>query len=229
MSAKTRPPSETNRAGYDRWSETYDGYVNSTVATDDLYFPPLWAHLWDADVLEVGCGTGRHTLRLAEAGNRVTGLDLSAGMLKVARRKLASYPNVRLIEADFMASELGFIDFDAVVTALVLEHIEDIATFFIRVREALKPGGTFYLSEIHPERIAAGTQANFTDAATGEHVRLASFAHDGADIETAALAAGLRLEARQDVIGAEDLTRINADWVRHIGRRMIRIWTFIRA
>ena len=33
------------------------------------------------EVLEIGCGTGRHTRRLVEQGNSVTGLDLSEGML----------------------------------------------------------------------------------------------------------------------------------------------------
>jgi 2-polyprenyl-3-methyl-5-hydroxy-6-metoxy-1,4-benzoquinol methylase len=134
---------------------------------------------------------------------------------------------VRLIEADFMAGDRGFIDFDAVVTALVLEHIPDIITFFIRVREALKPGGHVYLSEIHPERIAAGTQANFTDVDTGENIALASFAHTEADIAAAAEAAGLRLIMRQDVLGGDELTAMSADWVRHLGRKMICMWTFV--
>ena len=133
-------------------------------------------------------------------------------MLAVARRKLAGYSQVRLIEADFMARDMGFIDFDAVVTALVLEHISDITIFFLRAREALKPGGHVYLSEIHPERIAAGTQANFTDAETGEKVVLASFAHTAAEIEAAAIGAGLRLTMRQEIAGGDELTAINADW-----------------
>ena len=38
-------------------------------------------------VLDVGCGTGRHALRLASAGAVVTGVDFSEGMLEHARRK----------------------------------------------------------------------------------------------------------------------------------------------
>ena len=88
-----------NTAGYDRWAGFYDSYPNPTVAADDLAFPVLWAGLRDCDVLEIGCGTGRHTVRLAR-DNRVTGIDISAGMLDAARAKLP--PSVKLLHADFM-------------------------------------------------------------------------------------------------------------------------------
>lgn len=222
----TSDPSSDNRSGYDRWAQLYDSYVNSTVATDELHFPPIYLGVRDLDVLEIGCGTGRHTLRLAQQGNRVTALDLSPGMLGVARDKLAGWPDVRLLEADILAEDdLGV--FDAVLTALVLEHIADLSLFFVRVAASLMPGGFFYMSEIHPERIAAGTQANFV-AADGVHVRLTSFAHTEAEIHSAAVAAGLRLRQQQDVVGGEDLVSLNADWTRHLGRKMLRIWVFSR-
>lgn len=222
----TSDPSTENRAGYDRWAQLYDSYPNSTVATDDLYFPPVYAGVRDMDVLEIGCGTGRHTVRLAQQGNRVTALDLSPGMLEVARAKLAGFDQVELIEADIMTDGLPG-RFDAALTALVLEHIADLDRFFGRVTAALKPDGRFYMSEIHPDRIAGGTQANFT-AADGEHIRLASFAHTETDIQAAASRAGLDLTLQQDIVGGDDLVRLNPDWTRHIGRRMIRIWVFAR-
>ncbi len=222
----TTNPSIDNRDGYDRWAESYDGYVNSTVAMDDMAFPPLWAHLQGQCVLEVGCGTGRHTLRLVQAGNTVTGIDLSPGMLAMARKKLAGFGNVCLIEADFLTAELNLRDFDTVVTALVLEHIADLQAFFNRIAASLKPGGDFYLSEIHPDRIAGGTQANFIDGTTGEAIRLTSYAHSEDAIQAAALAAGLQLTLRRDIVGGEDLVRLNPDWTRHLGRDMLRIWRF---
>ena len=223
----TSQTSSENRVGYDRWAQLYDGYVNSTVATDDLYFPVVYADLRDSNVLEIGCGTGRHTLRLARQDNRVSALDISPGMLAIARAKLADYPDVTFIEADIVTTVIPG-PFDAVVTALVLEHIPNLTTFFDRVALALKPGGSFYLSEIHPDRIKAGTQANFTTP-DGDHVRLASFAHTEADIQIAATFAGLSLRSHRDIIGGDDLVALNPDWTRHLGRAMLRIWTFQRA
>jgi malonyl-CoA O-methyltransferase len=215
--------SSENRTGYDRWAPIYDGYVNSTVFVDDLTFPPLWTHLKGRRVLELGCGTGRHTIRLAQAGNSVTGLDLSPGMLTEARRKLASFANVTLIEGDLLSTPLA--GFDAVITALVLEHIADLDAFFAAAAVALKPGGEMYLSEIHPDRIAAGTQANFVDDA-GEAVRLTSFAHADVDIIAAAVRAGLKLMLQEDGIGDERMPAHNPRWARHVGTKMTRMWVF---
>jgi ubiquinone/menaquinone biosynthesis C-methylase UbiE len=51
-----------------------------------------------AEVLEIGCGTVRIALRLAQAGVRVVGLDLSLSMLALAREKSGSLDGARWIE-----------------------------------------------------------------------------------------------------------------------------------
>jgi SAM-dependent methyltransferase len=57
--------------------------------------------------LEVGCGTGRVTLQLAQTGIRIVGMDLSPSMLAAARQKSQHLPNLRWVEADMQAFELG--------------------------------------------------------------------------------------------------------------------------
>jgi SAM-dependent methyltransferase len=77
-------------------------------------------------ILDVGTGTGRAALALAGRGARVTGLDASAEMLKVARARAAtSRLAVDFAEGD--AQALGFPNraFDAVVCFRVLMHVPD--------------------------------------------------------------------------------------------------------
>jgi len=222
---------EVNRECYNRWSQIYDGSVNSTVATDELYFPPFWAsHVSRKRVLELGCGTGRHTLRLAQQDNDVTAIDLSPGMLNIARKKLSGFSKVAFIEGDFMNDQSLEMseEYDVCLAALVLEHIEHLDAFFRLVFKVLKPGGLFFLSEIHPDRIAGGTQAFFVDPLCGETVRLCSYVHAAMDIESHALAEGLKMQQQSDVIGGDDLVRLHADWQRHLGRPMIRMWKFAK-
>lgn len=57
--------------------------------------------------LEVACGTGRMTIPLAHAGANITGLDLSPAMLNVARRKSVGLHQIRWVEANMRAFDLG--------------------------------------------------------------------------------------------------------------------------
>jgi malonyl-CoA O-methyltransferase len=221
--------SEGSRSAYDRWSRVYDQQPNSTVAADEAHFPGVWRHLSGRRVLDVGCGTGRHTLKLVRQGNEVVGIDLSEGMLSVARRTLDGHP-VTLIRADFMTDdELGDGEFAAVVVSLVLEHIEDTAGFFRRAARVLRRPGKLYLSEIHPRRAATGSQARFTDPKTGEERRPANFTHTNDEVVRSATQAGFRLSQSLDIVGDDELTKIDPEWRRYLGKPMIKIWVFERS
>lgn len=58
-------------------------------------------------ILEVGCGTGRVALQLAQEGAPILGLDLSPAMLAVARQKSQGLSNLRWVEGNMRAFELG--------------------------------------------------------------------------------------------------------------------------
>jgi len=214
-----------NRQGYDLWSLVYDSYVNATVAADDRAFPPLWRDVVGQDVLEIGCGTGRHTIRLAQQGNRVVALDLSPGMLAVAHEKLKGFAGVSLVEADIMSAAIAG-PFDVALSALVIEHVEDLPRFFERVAAALKPGGRLFVSNLHPDKAAGGSGARFADPQTGEERWLVNFVHTGAGIVAAATGAGFDCELEQDVYGDQNLIEAHAEWARYFDRPMTRMWVF---
>jgi ubiquinone/menaquinone biosynthesis C-methylase UbiE len=97
-------------------------------------------------VLEVGCGTGlnfRHVLdRLDPERGRLVGLDFSADMLRLARRRVASHgwKNVELVEADAARLDLGR-RFDGILFAYSLTMIPEWRAAIDRAYEHLAPGG----------------------------------------------------------------------------------------
>lgn len=71
---------------YDEWADVYDSVY--AYLTEDIPFYIDEARQSGGPVLELGCGTGRVTIPIAQAGVEVAGLDTSESMLRVARRKL---------------------------------------------------------------------------------------------------------------------------------------------
>src|ERR1017187_10458968 len=75
------------QAGYDRWAEVYDREDNPLVLLEEMHIGPLAGKVTGLAVADIGCGTGRHALRWAAAGARVTAVDFSDAMLQRARAK----------------------------------------------------------------------------------------------------------------------------------------------
>jgi malonyl-CoA O-methyltransferase len=143
-------------------------------------------------VLDVGCGTGRHALWLSAAGAAVTAVDFSEGMLTEARRKPGAGA-VRFVVHDLHRPLPFAAEFDLVVSGLVLEHLRELGGFFAEAHRVLKPGGRAVVSAMHPAMFLRGTQARFTDPASGERVEPGSVPHPLGAFVMAAVRAGFRL------------------------------------
>ena len=179
--------------GYDRWSDVYDGDGNPLVLLEEPHVARLLGDVQGLSVLDVGCGTGRHAVRLAAQGARVTGVDFSAGMLRKARQKPGS-ENVTFVEHS-ITEPLPFApgSFDRVVSCLALDHIPDLRAFFAELRRACRGAGFVVTSVMHPAMELKGVQARFQDVQSGQEVRPASFSHQISDYVMGAQRAGLRL------------------------------------
>jgi len=179
---------------YDRWSRTYDTDANATRDLDAQVLRRSSLAVDGRDVLEIGCGTGKNTVWLAERARRVIAMDFSPGMLEVARGR-APTDRVTFVQHD--ARERWPIDdasVDFVVANLILEHLPDVAPIFAEAARVLRPGGTMYSCELHPYRQLRGGQAHFTDEWSGEVVFAPAFQHTIAEFVNAAVASGLTVQ-----------------------------------
>ena len=184
----------STREGYDRWAATYDTMGNWLLAFEEPEVDRALGPVAGQDLLDVGAGTGRHAIRLALAGARVTAIDFSAEMLAQARAK-AGADRVTWISHD-ANTPLPFPagSFDRVLSAPVLEHIElpRLRPFFAELGRVCRADGRIVVTAMHPAMFLKGISANFHDEA-GE-VRPRSYEATISDYVTGALDAGLRVE-----------------------------------
>ncbi len=120
-----------------------EGYFDRTFGADKSAIRERFArHLEEgAEVLDLGCGSGRDSLAFREMGFRVTSVDGSEGMCRVARERAG------LEVRHLLFSELDYIGrFDGVWACASLLHVrsEEILGILSLVRRSLKSGGVFY-------------------------------------------------------------------------------------
>jgi len=113
-------------------------------------------------VLDVGCGVGRWSLRLARGGSRVVGVDLSRTMIEVARENAAREGlGCEFRAADVTRLSLGM-SFDAIFAVTVLQHVVVDELFDVALRnlaEHLNPGGRLVLLDAAPTTPAPGCES----------------------------------------------------------------------
>lgn len=221
MADERRVEHVSAKEGYDRWAEIYDTDGNALVALDDDVVPRLVGDPSGKVVLELACGTGRHTLRLANAGAKITAVDFSRGMLEVAKKRLQGH-DVTFGEADLRERlPYGDASFDLVVCCLAVEHVPDLGPVFREVRRVLRAGGAFVCSDMHPAMRLRGNYASFDDAQSGADVRLEGYEHPIVTYVTAALSAGLEIEMLEEHKGSDELVKKTPRAAKYVGWPML--------
>lgn len=137
---------------YDAFAPRYDAENAASLLNAHYERPAMLALAGDVNgrrILDAGCGSGPLTAELRDRGAILTGVDGSAGMIDIARRRLGD--DVPLHVAD-LAQPLPFDDdsFDDVVASLVLHYLEDWAEPLAEIRRVLRPGGRLIVSVNHP-------------------------------------------------------------------------------
>jgi SAM-dependent methyltransferase len=178
----------TRRPVY-RFAPVYDDF--SEGVRGDVAFYVREARRSSGEILELGCGTGRILIPIAQAGKRVTGIDMSPSMLKICRKKVAALPHevrsrITLLRADMRNFSLnrrfGLIicPFRAFLHNLTTE--DQMRTLGC-VQRHLGPRGRFIMNNFDPwldvlarhpspKQAATGLMRTYTNSVTGNRVEV---------------------------------------------------------
>ena len=179
------------QSAYNEWSEIYDSNENLTRDLDQQVTKDTLGGQHFNSILELGCGTGKNTIFLAEIGTTVHALDFSQGMLEKAKEKVQA-KNVRFEVADLTkrwhCEESAY---DLIICNLVLEHIQDLDHIFSEAARSLQPKGIFFINELHPFKQYQGTKARFEKGEAT--IEVDAYVHHISEFINSASANGLKM------------------------------------
>ncbi|MGW7362248.1 class I SAM-dependent methyltransferase [Streptomyces sp. NPDC054841] len=148
--AQPADPAQAN--DYDSFADAYSAENENNLINAFYERPAMLALAGDVAgrrILDAGCGSGPLSAALRDRGATVTGIDASAGMLALARRRLGDDVALHVVD---LSDRLPFAgsEFDDVVASLVLHYLEDWEPTLAEIRRVLRPGGRLIASVDHP-------------------------------------------------------------------------------
>lgn len=138
------------REGYRLWAPSYAAETATSVLDDELASKMLHA-VPRQRLLDAGCGVGRRIRDIPEA----IGLDLSVEMLTAGGAR-------NVVAGDVRAMPFNSGQFDMVWCRLVLGHLADPMPAYMELARVCKPGGYVFVTDFHPDAVAAGHRRTFT-------------------------------------------------------------------
>jgi len=135
-----------SKAGYDLAASVYDVKEKYLNSFEKKSLDNILGDLNGKNVLDVGAGTGRLSVKMSRLGAKVTALDLSEEMLKILKNKDRK---IEIVQGD--AESLPFEDgaFDIVTAVFLIVHLKDPKVFFDEAYRVLKDGGRLIFSNIN--------------------------------------------------------------------------------
>lgn len=186
-----------NSVVLDQYTTRASAYLNSAVhaAGQDLdLIAQLLANQRGAVALDVGCGGGHLTYRLAPLVSQVVACDLAASMLAAVDEQagLRGLPNIATREAAAESLPFEVATFDVVATRFSAHHWHAFAEGIAEMARVLKPGGLALMSDV----VSPGVSLLDTWLQTLELLRDPSHVRDAstAEWDAALAAAGLAIE-----------------------------------
>lgn len=145
---------------YKNAAKYYD-YDNRDNLTADIPFYHEYAQRTGREILEIGCGTGRVAIPLAEVGFCVTGLDLSDSMLNIFKEKLVNVTEQVRNRVKLINGNMSNFSFDKKYDLIIapfrafqaLTEVNDINNCLKCINEHLKSNGLFIVNVFRPYKV----------------------------------------------------------------------------
>ncbi len=132
------------------WEKVEDDFWHEP-SEDIYYFVHRWKEKGFKNILDLGCGMGRHCILFAENGFNVTGFDLSEYGLNVLKKK-AEKKNVivNAVQGDVVDLPFRNHSFDAILAYHSVYHVDStgMEKVISNIKSVLKPGGEVYITLI---------------------------------------------------------------------------------
>ena len=209
-------------AAYKKWRSSELGRITDRIEEELIL--SLVGPVSGRQVLDVGCGDGALSARLAQDGAQVTGLDSNPRVLEAARRR-ASSSETRPTNVTGSADTLPFPDgsFDVVAAVTVLCFLPDAENVFREMVRVLRPGGRIVIGELGRHSLWAVKRriAGWLGSATWRSARFRT----AGDLKASATGAGLEVEVVRGAVYYPPCTRC-ARWLSRFDRCLSRFITF---
>ena len=131
----------------------YDEHMMTNIESADEFYPFTAKQLPTTEnchILDLGCGTGLELEEyyLLNPSARITGIDLSQGMLSTLKKKFAD-KDITLIRGSYFDVPFGMSLFDGAVSVESLHHFTKVekVPLYTKLHKALKDGGYFVLTD----------------------------------------------------------------------------------
>jgi SAM-dependent methyltransferase len=156
--AAARATSELNvRDAYRLWAPTYAAETATSFLDEQLAHEMLH-RLLQIRLLDAGCGIGRRIKDISTA----VGIDLSPEMLAAGGAN-------NVIPGDIRAMPFDSHRFEMVWCRLVLGHLLNPLMAYREISRVCAPGGHIFITDFHPDAVAAGHRRTLTDDAGAVH------------------------------------------------------------
>ena len=188
-----------------------EAYAAADFKASDAAFVALFLERFGDDtkgpIIDLGCGPGNITFRLAEAlpGREILGVDGSATMLALAEQRLSKDHRIRFIEAYLPSDALAPQTYAAVVSNSLLHHLPDPKVLWQTIAHIAAPGAPVLIGDLGRPETSNHAQALVDLHTTGEpdilrHDFRASLhaAFTATEVRDQIKAAGLTLEVREN-------------------------------